>query len=827
AASYESHDLDEPYTTSLQQRQQQAEAYNRARDLSRPSSSSGSVPHILRRTPRLEARQLPRPQPTLFNTTQGSARRAPSAYPLDRAPHPALRISRRTASAILFALEEAIRTPHPFTPDLAEENAQMSDLGGGYSGRAANGGARAASGPVPVSQGVPSAVRTPRDIMNQRQAREAKKQAEADAERRAKSEAQHEDNMKRLAAERRAAATAGVAGQSRDSGGSRRTSGMAGERGSEESRVVSGTQQIDPSQGSGRVREERRTAPTFAARPRGTSVSQNMPLPADPQSSTRASGTRRAPPSQTQQRHVSAPLPTKARTNEGDIPPPRAAYLQETDIPDPASVPDYPPQPRDSKVSSFPHAFERWEQLSSHWEGLTSYWIRRLEANTEEVRREPLAQQMSRQISDLSAAGANLFHAVVELQRLRASSERKFQRWFFETRGDQERAQEIQGELEKMLQQERKARQDAVFLREKSDKDRVTAKKMVNEMKRELAISKEEARRAWEELGRREQEERERTASLREGVPTLVGGVQVVPMQAGVASRQISIDVEGSVPRSTAQRHEERDDSQEEDASPTDTDPFIETSRGQVPQLHHEPGLQSLAAGTYQPYPLGSTPATSGSTAQTAIPPPKSTSQQSQPLYSRDETRGENPSSFYQHRGGETYLHSPSTADDPTQRDLPRIPDIDQTSYVPSIEGTLSEGDEEYAMDEQGNVRRDAAGNPILYRRGLHGSRGASSQGGEDEYDVAADLERERQHARRYGQTSATSPVTAATDHHQPLTTTTGAADYSDAGYGDWEGMGIVGGRHHHPTRLSDVLEEDERSRTSPSRASLVGRSTH
>ncbi|KAK5149202.1 hypothetical protein LTR04_007349 [Oleoguttula sp. CCFEE 6159] len=740
--------------------------------------------------------------------------------------------------------------------------------------------------------------------MNQRQAREAKKQAEADAERRAKSEAQHEDNMKRLAAERRAAATAGVAGQSRDSGGSRRTSGMAGERGSEESaylahrlahtderlsggggRVVSGTQQIDPSQGSGRVREERRTAPTFAARPRGTSVSQNMPLPADPQSSTRASGTRRAPPSQTQQRHVSAPLPTKARTNEGDIPPPRAAYLQETDIPDPASVPDYPPQPRDSKVSSFPHAFERWEQLSSHWEGLTSYWIRRLEANTEEVRREPLAQQMSRQISDLSAAGANLFHAVVELQRLRASSERKFQRWFFETRGDQERAQEIQGELEKMLQQERKARQDAVFLREKSDKDRVTAKKMVNEMKRELAISKEEARRAWEELGRREQEERERTASLREGVPTLVGGVQVVPMQAGVASRQISvsqrpatwespaqyqtgeqnpstqIDVEGSVPRSTAQRHEERDDSQEEDASPTDTDPFIETSRGQVPQLHHEPGLQSLAAGTYQPYPLGSTPATSGSTAQTAIPPPKSTSQQSQPLYSRDETRardlaafapsdraatsgGENPSSFYQHRGGETYLHSPSTADDPTQRDLPRIPDIDQTSYVPSIEGTLSEGDEEYAMDEQGNVRRDAAGNPILYRRGLHGSRGASSQGGEDEYDVAADLERERQHARRYGQTSATSPVTAATDHHQPLTTTTGvdfgaaaaddveydedeAADYSGAGYGDWEGMGIVGGRHHHPTRLSDVLEEDERSRTSPSRASLVGRSTH
>ena len=76
--------------------------------------------------------------------------------------------------------------------------------------------------------------------------------------------------------------------------------------------------------------------------------------------------------------------------------------------------------------SSFPHAFERWETLSAHWEGLTSFWIRRLEENSNEVNREPISQQLARQVTDLSAAGANLFHAVVELQRLRASSERKF-----------------------------------------------------------------------------------------------------------------------------------------------------------------------------------------------------------------------------------------------------------------------------------------------------------------------------------------------------------------------------------------------------------------
>ena len=36
--------------------------------------------------------------------------------------------------------------------------------------------------------------------------------------------------------------------------------------------------------------------------------------------------------------------------------------------------------------------------------------------------------------------------------------------------------------------------------------------------------------------------------------------------------------------------------------------------------------------------------------------------------------------------------------------------------------------------------------------------------------------------------------------------------DYEDAGYGsDWEALQ---GRHHRLTSLSDVLEEDERSRT-------------
>ena len=74
----------------------------------------------------------------------------------------------------------------------------------------------------------------------------------------------------------------------------------------------------------------------------------------------------------------------------------------------------------------------------------------------------PIEQEMARQISDLSTAGANLFQAVVELQRLRASSERKFQRWFFDTKADQERAKEMSSELERSLRVERQQRADAV-----------------------------------------------------------------------------------------------------------------------------------------------------------------------------------------------------------------------------------------------------------------------------------------------------------------------------------------------------------------------------
>lgn len=860
AQSNDTHDAYENFTTSLQQRQQQAHAYLHAtQDISRPSSSSGSVPHTLRRTPRFDeprrARQrsasldsLTRAQgdPSAGAEPASPSRRATSAHPQGRTPHPALRISRRTASAILYALEEAIRTPYPFTPDLVEENAQMSDLGGGGNGRGSNGGARAAAGPVPVPQSSTGGLRTPRDIMKDREAREARRLAEAEQVQ-AQARRQQEEERRR-SAERRAAA-AGVAGSTRDSGGSQRrsqasagappqqTPARQGERLSGGGRPASGTQQVDPSLVIGQSQSEPRVS---SSRTRGATVSQAQP---QPRVATEPATARRSQPTQPGLRPVSAAASTTQAAAGSSAVPQRDGGAEQ-------------PQQR-SNVSSFPHAFERWEQLSSHWEGLTSYWLHKLESNQSEIGRNiPSASAMSRQITDLSAAGANLFHAVVELQRLRASSERKFQRWFFETRTEQERARELQGELEQLLQAERAGRIEAEASRTRAEQEKRNAERMVGEMRRELAISKDEARRAWEELGRREQEERDRTTSLREGMPTVVGGVQVVPMHTGAGLSRQDSESQRPTTREGAQYPAAPSAGQgqdppyyEEGQSPTDTDPFTESGhRGPGPVLHHEPDMPSLAAGTYQPYPLGSTPATTSASVQTAIPPAQQQQSEDQPYVPQQPTRAAPiptavqqaiPSSqqqppmsqaagqptFYQQPPEQTFLHSRESSTSAPGPEQPATSQPQELRSEPSYVSTTSEGETEEEIDSSGNLRRDAQGRPIVFHPSVTRRQGARSEESDD-YDVEADVAREHELAARYGASPQRLVPATSAEAMAGYPVSSGAAgtqagpgysygsrpSYSGEGYSGWEAVQTT--RHHHPTRLSDVLEEDERSRT-------------
>ncbi|KAJ4374272.1 hypothetical protein N0V83_003013 [Neocucurbitaria cava] len=797
------HDLaHEHYVTSLQLRQQAAQDYYRTQhNHSRASSSTGSAAYSLRRTPNFERSRSVEPaqqQQRVVRFSDSSPRPRASSQPRDSdlfAPHPALRISRRTASAIRFVLEEAIRLPYSFTPDLVEENAPMSDLTGG---RAANGGARTTGGPVPVTQADRSNIRTPQMIMNARRQRaEAEEQRKADEERR------------RVSAERRAQAVAGVAGAPT-------TTEPGAQRQPQSAPLRSGDQYVQyPSSSGGVPRQPERMVPTSnphtahdthdatlgasQGRPRASSQSQQQPRqpttnPAIPSSAEHS----RRPPGATHARRPSGAAGS-SQAGPSTAAPPR---------PPPPAGPSAT-QPRDSTASNFPHAFERWETLSSHWEGLTSYWIRRLEANTEEVRREPLVQQMSRQITDLSAAGANLFHAVVELQRLRASSERKFQRWFYEHRQEQERAQEREAQLNSSIQAEREARAEAESNMERMATEKKNAERAVTEMKRELQISKEEARRAWEELGRREQEERDRTFSLREGQPTLVGGVQVVPMAQTLGGQGRARGEDTYAGAQSSGSGIEQHYSYEEGQSPTDTDPFTESAR----HRHAEPEAPSrVAQGTYVPSGAAPVPSSrpSGSSATAeqgqVLPPLQYPYHTTQAQHAPVQSTTSQPEAFYQQPG--SYLH---------QEQGTNVPE-DEQSYVSTHGEETSEADEEYAIDERGHFILDESGHRIPFR--------SLQSPVSDEYDVQEDRRRELEHLQRYG-TAATSQGGYATSSsagpsQDPGYATTGGnrPDYSGDGYGDeWVGM-----RHHHPTRLSDVPEEDERSRTSPSRASQHSR---
>ena len=726
-------------------------------------------------------------------------------------------------------------TPYLFTPDLAEENASMADLGDGgpgvSNGRAQNGGSRIAAGPIPVPQNRSERVRTPTDIMRERRDREARKKRADESRQREEVEAQQ-----RARAESAAAGDApgeiGTSDRSRQATSSIPSARRVGD----ENR---------PQDTGGRRQRDRISAGNVANQPvpPGEQVSISHRVRVEPMTRVRPPDSGDGPPpgrrrSQPQEQSTPVQPPQTSRvTSQPQQSRPRQTSTAAADPSGPASTsrPQNPQGPsggsqqRGTTTSSFPHAFERWETLSSHWEGLTSFWIRRLQQNSDEIDKNPLNSQLARQVNDLSAAGANLFHAVVELQRLRASSERKFQRWFFETRSDMEQARERQAGLEATLLQERQAKADAVaaLTRVETDKNsayqnRTTAEQMVKEMRRELQISKEEARRAWEELGRREHEERERTISLRNGQPTLVGGVQVVPTEQRVPSGQASTArpstregpsyQQGPSVRSGQESIESptRDDpgytTYDPARSDTDTDPFTESGRTRTtqavptmpntiprPQQTSNASVAALQAAQAASYPSSRQPDVGLGQEM-----PQSSQGGTYLRYGPGAT-GQLASSFYQHQGSNLLSEGQQA----------RSTEADERSFVPSVEDTSTQ--EDWEMDSNGQVQHDASGRPIPARRGL----GSDDS---DEYDVRDQLERERMYGQRYG--SGISGVEYGSGSTSSVGEQGQQTDYSGAGYGPAPGWEAVP-RHQHPTRLSDVLEEDERTnRTSPSRAS-------
>lgn len=801
--SYEVYDLNESSTFTTQPHQQHPQRQQRQQQQppaprpssahsaeSRPSSATGG-PRYLRRARRTpDARQVPAHRRAVsLDTSTRQSRQPPPAQPQPQprptpsipvSVHPtpdsgiaALRpalseaatdengstvddpyqlldssywpwrttgVSSRTASAILYALEDAIRRPFTFTTDWDEVNASMSDMVGVAgpagpagpvgNGRVQNGASRAPQPPAPISTHPPSGVRTPTDIMRQRRDREARRKAEQEAREKEQNDLERQQLEQELAevqaqqAQAQTQTQQHAAGAPADPTSQRRT----------QPRAPRGTQPPpDAVAGSSARPGTSAGGPAYQV----PAVAADLPAQARPGPS---SSQQQFAPAAQHVRSQSAAAGTSGQTGTGGFS--RSGQA-------PASQSGAPQSLQQTKRSGFPHAFERWETLSSHWEGLTSYWIRKLEQHNDDLEKDPLSQQLARQITDLSAAGANLFHAVVELQRLRASSERKFQRWFFDTRSEQERAKETQADLERQLKTERQGRADAFAAAQTAEQDKSRSEELLREMRRELQISREEARRAWEELGRREQEERDRTNSLRNGEPTLVGGVQVVPMVQGLPSRHTT--------RPTTR-----------DGAYAGGQPA--TSMGT--EYQNKPADPSAGHQYYDDGP----PPMSPTGSDPFIEPVKTDPPSNKPLYAE-----------------QPYEHDPTSA---AYHGAP-ISEPDDRSYVGSSEA----GD-----DYDGHYPQP------------HGAMAfpppAPLSEGSDDYDDGGHFVTDGAY------TSGPTSVPA----HAPYPPTT--VDYSGQGWGVGTGWESVTPRHRHPTRLSDVLEEDEPSRTSPSRASQASRAS-
>lgn len=274
--------------------------------------------------------------------------------------------------------------------------------------------------------------------------------------------------------------------------------------------------------------------------------------------------------------------------------------------------------------------------------------------------------------------------------------------------------------LETALNEERRARAEAI--QEAVGKERANSlnKTRFEELRKELQISKEEARRAWEELGRREQEERERTLSLQSGQPTIVGGVQVVPMTQGVPARGASA--------------RQGDYSQQQE--------YGVQEDGYPAEYSQAPAAQS---------PIAPAPATT-----------------------------------------EAGYYTQQRAQEPM-----------------GSEAGYSEG--AYQMDPQDDYAHDQRGHKSPFR----GPPSPVSDDAADVYETPATNPPSAGYSQAPAPVPAPAPAapTSSGQQQPPQGYYSQPADYSGSGYGPgWETVP----RHHHPTRLSDVIEEDdERSRTS------------
>jgi len=223
---------------------------------------------------------------------------------------------------------------------------------------------------------------------------------------------------------------------------------------------------------------------------------------------------------------------------------------------------------------------------------------------------------------------------------------------------------------------------------------------------------------------------------------------------------------------------------QAQPSSPTETDPFPEGRSTTDPSgrraTSSSPGQSSLPSSA--PYPPGAASSSSGR--------------------------------FYQHEGSALHAGGPAASE------------ADDRSYLPSTEGS-EPGDDEDAGEADGSYHHGVPGGRIAYPPTMSEGSDEEEEEEEDPHEGEPPYSHPSSHPSASGSGYESVPATSGPPPPQgyPPQQQPGGVDYSGSSWGPGVGWESMTPRHRHPTRLSDVPEEDERSRTNPSRASQASRS--
>ncbi|KAK9476216.1 hypothetical protein V1514DRAFT_197650 [Lipomyces japonicus] len=177
-----------------------------------------------------------------------------------------------------------------------------------------------------------------------------------------------------------------------------------------------------------------------------------------------------------------------------------------------------------------------WDAICADVEGISGYWIQRLNAHETNITKKPRAAQLNTMVEGLTTTGMALLTAVVELQKRRAETNAKYAEWYEDYSQERARMAQLAQDMDEEMDHERGLRADLITQLEQATEAEANQRWMLEESRRELQAARLECRRAWAEVARLEEQQRQYSEWQ-------LSGHSVTTEQAQALSHEKSFDI--------------------------------------------------------------------------------------------------------------------------------------------------------------------------------------------------------------------------------------------------------------------------------------------